>query len=162
MMSNLERQKINPFLWFNNNAEEAVNFYVSIFRNARILGIQRMPAEGHLPKGSVIGAAFMLEGQVFHALNGGPKYSFTPAISFHVNCETQEEVDALWSALSSGGEEQPCGWVRDKFGVSWQVVPTILGELLGSDHTVRAGYAMQAMLRMKKINIAALREAFDQ
>jgi predicted 3-demethylubiquinone-9 3-methyltransferase (glyoxalase superfamily) len=161
-MDNLSHQKIAPFLWFDNNAEEAMNFYVSVFNNAKILSIHRLPVDGHFPKGEVMSGTFLLEGQIFHALNGRPGFSFTPAISLFVNCDTQEEVDMLWQALLSDGEEQPCGWVKDKFCVSWQVIPKVLGELLGSSDTIRAGRAMQAMLKMKKIDIATLNEAYNR
>jgi predicted 3-demethylubiquinone-9 3-methyltransferase (glyoxalase superfamily) len=161
-MENLSHQKIAPFLWFENNAEEAMNFYVSVFKNSKILNIHRMPADGHLPKGAAMSGTFLLEGQVFHALNGRPEFSFTPAISLFVNCDTQEEVDTLWEALSSHGEEQRCGWVKDKFGVSWQVIPRVLGELIGSNDRMRAGRAMQAMLKMNKIDIATIRQAYNR
>ena len=149
-------QKITPFLWFNGNAEAAVRFYVSIFRNSKILST--MPG----PDGTVMGLSFQLEGQEFKALNGGPQYSFTPAISLFVSCETQSEVDALWGKLLDGGAEDACGWLRDRYGLSWQIIPTALGRLLGDPDRARAGRAMQAMLQMKKIDIAKLQQAFDQ
>ena len=149
-------QKITPFLWFNGNAEEAVNFYVSIFRNSKVL--TTMPG----PDGKLMGASFQLEGQEFKALNGGPQYSFTPAISLFVSCETQGEVDELWGKLRAGGTEDACGWLRDRYGLSWQIIPTVLGRLLGDSDRARAGRAMQAMLQMKKIDIATLQQAFDQ
>jgi predicted 3-demethylubiquinone-9 3-methyltransferase (glyoxalase superfamily) len=148
-------QKITTFLWFNGNAEEAADFYVSIFRNSKVLSTMG-------PKGKAMGVTFQLEGQEFHALNGGPQYSFTPAISLFVNCETQAEVDELWGKLTAGGSEQPCGWLKDKYGLSWQVIPTILGKLLGDEDREKANRAMQAMLQMKKIDIARLKEAFDR
>ena len=123
-------QKINPFLWFDGNAEEAMNFYVSIFKNAKIVGVDRWGDAGPGPKGAVMSCTFELEGQTFLALNGGPQFEFSPAISFLVNCETQQEVDDLWDKLSAGSQKQPCGWLKDKFGVSWQIVPAILHKLL--------------------------------
>jgi predicted 3-demethylubiquinone-9 3-methyltransferase (glyoxalase superfamily) len=150
-------QKIRPFLWFDSQAEEAMNFYVSVFRNSRVGRVSRSG------DGSVMSATFQLEGQEFHALNGGPQYKFTPAISLFVSCETQQEVDELWSKLTAdGGAEQPCGWLRDKFGLSWQIIPTILGKLLGDKDPARAQRALQAMLKMKKLDIAALERAADQ
>ncbi len=158
-------QKITPFLWFDNQAEEAMNFYVSIFRNSKILSVQRYGEEGAKasgqPKGSVMTASFVLDGQEFVALNGGPVYKISPAISFVVNCETQEEVDDLWGKLTVGGEEIQCGWLTDKFGVSWQIVPTVLDKLLGDPGPVKAGRVMQALLQMKKIDIAGLQRACD-
>src|SRR5438874_12970103 len=123
-------QKIRPFLWFDGKAEEAMNFYVSIFKNSKIVSIMRYGEAGPGPKGTVMACTFELEGQEFMALNGGPHFTFSPAISFFVNCETQQEVDQLWEKLSAGGQKQNCGWLTDKYGVSWQIVPTILGELL--------------------------------
>lgn len=155
-------QKITPFLWFNGNAEEAMNFYVSIFKNSKILRVSRYGDAGPGPKGTVMSATFQLEGQEFHALNGGPQYSFTPAVSFFINCETQQEVDELWAKLSDGAQEQQCGWVRDKFGLSWQVIPSVLGKLLGDKDPQKAGRVMNAMLQMKKIDIKTLQAAYDQ
>lgn len=156
-------QKITPFLWFDNQAEEAMNFYVSIFRNSKVLNVQRYGAEAAeasgRSEGSVMTASFVLDGQEFVALNGGPIYKITPAISFVVNCETQQEVDDMWNKLTAGGEEVQCGWLTDKFGVSWQVVPTVLEKLLGDSDRARAGRVMQALLQMKKIDIAALQRA---
>ena len=149
-------QKIRPFLWFNHNAEEAMKFYVSIFKNSKI--VSTMPG----PDGTVMGGTFQLEGQEFLALNGGPKYSFTPAISLFVNCETQEEVDALWSKLSAGGSEDQCGWLKDKYGLSWQIIPSILGRLLGDKDRKKAQAVMQAMLQMVKIDIKGLQQAYDR
>ena len=154
-------QKIVPFLWFDGRAEEAMNFYVSIFRNSKIGSVSRYGEAGPGAKGSVMSATFQLEGQDFLALNGGPQYSFTPAISMFVNCDTQEEVDFFWDRLSEGGRENQCGWLQDKFGLSWQVIPTTLGELLGDRNREKANRVMQAMLQMKKIDIAKLREAYD-
>lgn len=156
-------QKITPFLWFDNQAEDAMNFYVSVFRNSKVLSVQRYGTEAAAasgrPEGSVMTASFVLDGQEFVALNGGPVYKITPAISFVVNCETQQEVDDMWTTLTAGGEEVQCGWLTDKFGVSWQVVPPVLEKLLGDPDRARAGRVMQALLQMKKIDIAALRRA---
>ncbi len=155
-------KKITPFLWFDDNAEEAVNFYTSIFRNSKILSLNRLPEGTPGPAGKVMTATFELEGQEFMALNGGPEYKFTEAISFFVNCETQQEVDYFWERLSDGGEKGPCGWLKDKFGVSWQIVPTALGEMLGDRDPKKAQNVMQAMLKMSKIDIAGLRRAYEQ
>ncbi len=159
-------QKITPFLWFDDNAEEAVNLYVSIFRNSKITGITRYGGAGAevagRPEGTVMTIAFQLEGQEFVALNGGPVFTFSPAISFVANCETQEEVDELWERLSEGGEIQECGWLRDKYGVSWQIVPTILGGMLQDENAEKSERVMKAMLQMKKIDIKGLRQAYQQ
>ena len=154
-------QKIVPFLWFNDNAEEAVNFYVSVFKDSKILNMARYGAFGPGPEGSVMTAVFVIEGQEFMALNGGPVFKFSQAISFMVNCAEQEEVDALWDALSEGGEIQECGWVIDKFGVTWQIVPTILGKLIGGPDPEKSGRAMEAMLKMKKLDGNVLQKAYD-
>ncbi|HET7789429.1 MAG TPA: VOC family protein [Gemmatimonadales bacterium] len=154
-------QKIVPFLWFNGSAEEAVNFYISIFKNSRIVSLSRYGDAGPGPKGSVMGCSFQLEGQEFYALNGGPQFQFTPAISLFVNCETQKEVDDLWAKLTAGGgAPDQCGWLRDRFGISWQIIPTTLGKLLGDKDPARAGRVMQAMLKMRKLDIAALEKAY--
>jgi predicted 3-demethylubiquinone-9 3-methyltransferase (glyoxalase superfamily) len=143
-------QKITPFLWFNNNAEEAMNFYVSIFKDAQVLSVSPMMV------------SFRLNGQEFIGLNGGPEFKFTEAVSFFVSCETQAEVDDLWLKLTAdGGEESRCGWLKDKFGLSWQIVPTILGELLGDPDREKADRVMQAMLKMNKIEIKDLQQAYD-
>jgi predicted 3-demethylubiquinone-9 3-methyltransferase (glyoxalase superfamily) len=155
-------QKITPFLWFDNQAEEAMNFYVSIFKNSKVLTVNRYGDSGPGPKGTVMTASFLLDGQEFVALNGGPVYKFTPAISFVVNCETQQEVDELWEKLSAGGREDRCAWLHDKFGVSWQIVPRILIQLLSDPDPAKAGRVMQAMMKMKKIDIATLQRARDQ
>ena len=155
-------QKIIPFLWFDGKAEAAVNFYVSVFKNSKVLSISRYGEAGPGPKGSVMSATFQLEGQNFYALNGGPQYKFTPAISLFVNCETQQEVDELWGKLSAGGREEQCGWLTDKFGLSWQIIPTILGRLLGDKDPVKANRVMQAMLQMVKIDIKGLQQAYDR
>ena len=157
----IAKQKITPFLWFDNQAEEAVNFYVSIFKNSKITSIDRYGEAGPGPKGTVMTASFELEGQGFMALNGGPEFRFTEAISFFVSCETQAEVDELWEKLSAGGEKGPCGWLKDKYGVSWQIVPTILGELLNDPDPEKSKRVMQAMLQMKKIDINALKRAYE-
>jgi predicted 3-demethylubiquinone-9 3-methyltransferase (glyoxalase superfamily) len=152
-------QKITPFLWFDGNAEEAANFYISIFKNSKMGKISRYGDAGPGPKGSAMSVAFQIEGQEFFALNGGPQFKFTPAISFFVNCETQQEVDELWDKLSAGGRTDRCGWLQDKFGLSWQIIPTVLGQLLGDKDPQRAKRAMQAMLQMTKIDIEKLQQA---
>jgi len=159
-------QKITPFLWFDDKAEEAAKFYTSIFKNSKIGNITRYDEEAAgptgRPAGSVMTVDFQLGGQEFVALNGGPMFKFTEAISFVVNCENQEEVDYFWSKLSAGGEESRCGWLKDKFGLSWQVVPTVLTEMLTDKDTAKARRVMHAMLQMDKIDIAVLKEAYDQ
>lgn len=152
-------QKITPFLWFNDNAEEAMNFYVSIFKNSKVGSVSRYGEGGPGPKGSVMSATFQLEGQEFMALNGGPHYKFTPAISLYVNCETQAEVDELWEKLSAGGRKDRCGWLQDKFGLSWQIIPSALPRLLGDKNPAKAQRVVQAMLQMDKIDIKKLEEA---
>ncbi len=152
--------KITTFLTFNNQAEEAANFYVSIFKNSKLVSVNRYGEGAPAPAGSVMTASFVLEGQEFIALNGGPSFTFSDGISLFVNCETQAEVDELWEKLSEGGEEGPCGWLKDKFGVSWQVIPAALGEMLGDKDPQKAGRVMQAMLQMRKIDIEALRRAY--
>jgi predicted 3-demethylubiquinone-9 3-methyltransferase (glyoxalase superfamily) len=155
-------QKITPFLWFDGNAEEAANFYISIFKNSKMGKISRYGDAGPGPKGSVMSVTFQLEGQEFFALNGGPHFKFTPAISFFVDCKTQEEVDELWDKLSAGGRTDRCGWLQDKFGLSWQIIPTVLGQLLGDKDPQRAKRAMQAMLQMTKIDGKKLQQAADE
>jgi len=155
-------QKITPFLWFDGNAEEAMNYYVSIFKNSKVGRVSRYGDAGPGPKGSVMSATFQLEGQEFYALNGGPVYKFSPAISFFVDCKTQEEVDTLYEKLSAGGEKEPCGWLRDKYGVSWQIIPSALGKMLGDKDPKKANNVMQAMLQMKKIDIKKLELAYDR
>jgi len=156
-------QKISPFLWFDSNAEEAANFYVSIFKDSKILKIARYGEAGPGPAGSVMVVNFQIEGQDFIALNGGPLFKFTEAISFVISCQTQEEVDRYWNKLTAdGGQESQCGWLKDKYGLSWQVTPTILGELLADKDQKKAQRVMQAMLQMKKIDIAALKRAAAQ
>jgi predicted 3-demethylubiquinone-9 3-methyltransferase (glyoxalase superfamily) len=136
-------QKITPFLWFDNQAEEAMNFYTSIFKNSKVGNVTRYGEAGPGPKGSVMTATFELEGQEFMVLNGGPQYKFTEAVSFFVNCNSQEEVDTLWEKLSEGGEEGPCGWLKDKFGLSWQIIPTALGQMLNDPDPEKAQRVMQ-------------------
>jgi len=155
-------QKITTFLWFDNQAEEAMNFYCSLFKNSKILSVSRYGEAGPGPKGQVMTGTFQLNGQKFMALNGGPEFKFTEAISLFVNCETQQEVDELWGKLSEGGEEGPCGWLKDKYGLSWQIVPTLLGKLLGDKDAAKAQRVMQAMLKMKKIDTRILQEAYEQ
>lgn len=150
-------QKITPFLWFDGKAEEAMNFYVSIFKNSKIISVSRSGAEGR-----VTGATFQLDGQEFFALNGGPQFTFSPAISFFVNCETQEEVDELWEKLSEGGKKERCGWLKDKYGLSWQVIPSVLGKLLGDKDAQKSARVMKAMLQMEKLDIKGLQQAYDQ
>jgi predicted 3-demethylubiquinone-9 3-methyltransferase (glyoxalase superfamily) len=147
-------QKITPFLWFDDNAEEAMNFYVSIFKNSKILGVHRVD-------GKVLTVTFELEGQRFIGLNGGPQYKFTEAVSLFVNCETQEEVDALWEKLSAGGSKGRCGWLKDKYGLSWQIIPTVLMQLMGDPDPKKLQAVMQAMLKMNKIVIEDLKRAYD-
>ncbi len=156
-------QRITPFLWFNDNAEEAVNFYVSIFKNSKIRNIARYGEAGAKVSGRTAGSVmtidFELDGQEFMALNGGPYFTFSEAISFHINCKSQQEVDDFWSKLSEGGQIQQCGWLKDRFGVTWQVVPTILGELLKDKDAKRVERVMQALLQMKKIDVETLERA---
>ena len=155
-------QKITPFLWFDGNAEEAMNLYVSTFKNSKVVSVRRYGDAGPGPKGSVMTATFQLEGQEFYALNGGPKYKFTPAVSLFVSCETQQEVDELWNKLSAGGHKDKCGWLQDRFGLSWQIIPTALGKMLGDKDSRKANNVMQAMLQMDKIDIQKLKEAYDK
>lgn len=150
---------ITPFLWFDNNAEEAIQFYTSIFKNSKIGSVSRYGEGGPGPAGTVMSASFQLEGQDFMALNGGPGFPFTEAISLYVGCETQAEVDELWDKLSEGCQSQQCGWIQDKFGLWWQIIPNLLGELLGDPDPVKAQRVMQAMLQMKKIEVDKLIEA---
>lgn len=154
-------QKITTFLTFNDQAEEAVNLYISTFKNSRLVSAHRYGPGGPGPEGSLMTATFELEGQPFMALNGGPSFSFAEGISLFMSCETQDEVDELWEKLSAGGEPGPCGWLKDRFGVSWQIIPTALGELLGDPDPEKAGRVMQAMLQMSKIDIAGLRRAYE-
>lgn len=155
-------QKITPFLWFNNQAEEAANFYASVFTNSKIVKVVRYGEAGPGPKGSAMTVAFELNGQEFVALNGGPYYTFNPAISFLVRCGTQQEVDGFWEKLSEGGEIVQCGWLKDRYGVSWQVVPSILEEMLNDPDPAKSQRVMEAMLQMKKIEIAGLEKAYAE
>ena len=159
-------QRISPFLWFDDKAEEAAVFYTSIFKNSKIKTILRYGDSGAevtgRPKGTVMTVAFQLDGQEFVALNGGPQYKFTEAVSFVVNCQTQEEVDEYWKKLSDGGQEVQCGWLKDKYGLSWQIVPTILSEMLNDPDPKKADRVMKAMLQMKKIDIKGLKQAYEQ
>ncbi|HYW40819.1 MAG TPA: VOC family protein [Terriglobales bacterium] len=155
-------QKISPFLWFDGKAEEAMNFYVSVFKNSKVVRVSRYGEGGPGPKGAVMSATFQLDGQDFFALNGGPQFTFSPAISFFVNCETQQEVDELWEKLSEGGKKERCGWLKDKYGLSWQIIPSALGKLMGDKDAEKAKRVMQAMLQMDKIDIARLQQAYDQ
>ena len=148
-------KKIRPFLWFDNQAEEAMNHYVSIFKNSKVLSVNRA-------QGRVMSVTFELEGQEFMGLNAGPKFKFTEAISFFVNCETQEEVDELWEKLSAGGEKSRCGWLKDKFGLSWQIIPSVLGKLMNDPDPQKSQTVVQAMLKMDKIDIKGLQRAYEQ
>ena len=154
-------QKITPFLWFDDQAEEAMSFYVSVFKNSKVGRVTRYGDAGPGPKGSVMTVSFELEGQQFTALNGGPHFRFTQAISFVVNCKTQEEVDELWERLSEGGEIQQCGWLKDKFGLSWQITPVALMELISDPDPEKSRRVTEAMLQMTKIDIAKLRQAHE-
>lgn len=154
-------QKITPFLWFDGKAEEAMNFYMSIFKNSKIVNIMRYGEADPEKNGTVMSAVFELQGQEFIVINGGPQFTFSPAISFFVNCETQAEVDEFWEKLSEGGKTNRCGWLDDKFGVSWQIVPTILGEILQQEKdAAKSKKVMEAMMQMDKLDIATLRQAY--
>ena len=155
-------QKITPFLWFDGKAEEAMKFYTSIFKNSKTGKVSRYGEGGPGPKGTVMSATFQLDGQEFMALNGGPQFKFTEAISFFVNCESQKEVDELWEKLSEGGQKQQCGWLKDKFGLSWQIIPSDLGRMLGDPVPKKSQRVMKAMLQMTKIDIQALKQAYEQ
>jgi predicted 3-demethylubiquinone-9 3-methyltransferase (glyoxalase superfamily) len=157
------KQKITTFLWFDDNAEEAMNFYVSVFKDSKILEIARYGDAGPGPKGTVMCGTFQLEGQQFMALNGGPHFKFTEAISLLVNCDTQAEVDELWKKLTAdGGEPSQCGWLKDKFGLSWQIVPGVLGQMLQDKDPKKSQRVMEAMLQMSKLDIAKLKQAYEQ
>jgi predicted 3-demethylubiquinone-9 3-methyltransferase (glyoxalase superfamily) len=153
------QQKITPFLWFDGKAEEAMNFYTSVFKDSKVGNVSRYGEAGPGPKGSVMVASFEINGMRFTALNGGPHYKFTEAVSFYVDCESQEEVDYYWDKLSAGGTIQQCGWLKDKFGLSWQIIPSVLPRLLSNPDPKKAGRVMQAMLQMKKIDVATLEQA---
>src|SRR3984893_7367694 len=154
-------EKITPFLWFDGQAEEAAKFYTSIFKNSKIGSVSRYGEEGPGPKGAAMSATFELDVQEFIALNGGPQFTFSPAISFVVNCETQEEVDGLWEKLSAGGMKRQCGWLQDKFGVSWQIVPTALPKLMSDPDREKTSRVMQALMQMDKIDMKRLQQAFE-
>jgi predicted 3-demethylubiquinone-9 3-methyltransferase (glyoxalase superfamily) len=156
-------QKITPFLWFDNQAEEAMNFYTSVFKNSKVVNVQRFENSGPDMKSTVITGTFEIEGKEFMVLNGGPEFKFTEAISFFVKCKDQAEVDELWNKLTAdGGQESQCGWLKDKFGVSWQIIPDALGEMLGNPDPLKAQKAMKSMLQMKKIDIAKMKEEMEQ
>ena len=159
-------QKITPFLWFDDKAEEAANFYVSIFKNSKIGSIARYSEEGAevsgRPKGTVMIVTFQLDGQEFIALNGGPQFTFSPAISFLVNCKTQDEIDAFWEKLSEGEQTEQCGWLKDKYGVSWQIVPTVLGEMMQDPNGEKSKRVMKALLQMVKIDIETLQREYNR
>jgi predicted 3-demethylubiquinone-9 3-methyltransferase (glyoxalase superfamily) len=155
-------QKITPFLWFNQNAEEAIMFYKAVFPETEILKMVRYGKAGPGPEGSIMTAEFKLLGQHFVALNGGPQFRFTEAVSFVINCTDQEEIDRYWNGLSEGGTTSQCGWLKDKFGLSWQVVPTVLARLMSGGKPAQGQRVMQAMLQMEKLDIAALEEAFGE
>ncbi|HTH82500.1 MAG TPA: VOC family protein [Mucilaginibacter sp.] len=154
-------KKITPFLWFDNNVGEAIDFYTSVFKNSNVMNVNRYGDAGPGPKGTIMTATFELEGQKFIGLNGGPHFKFTEAISFYVNCETQEEVDEYWEKLSAGGQTSQCGWLKDKFGLSWQIVPEVLGQLLSDPDPKKSQSVMQAMLKMTKLDIAVLKQAAE-
>ena len=156
----MSRQKITPFLWFDGKAEEAMNFYVSVFKNSRVVSVTRYGEAGPGPKGTVMSAIFRLEGQQFYALNGGPQFKFSPAISLFVDCQTQQEVDELWEKLSAGGAKNRCGWLDDKYGLSWQIIPSVLGKLLQDKDAEKANRVMQAMMKMDKIDSKRLKQAY--
>ena len=155
-------QKITPFLWFDGRAEEAMTFYTSVFKNSKVTGVKRYGPAGPGPAGTVMSCSFVLDGVEFHALNGGPRFHFSPATSFFVNCETQEEVDYFWEKLGEGGKPNRCGWLDDRFGVTWQIIPTALGKYLSDPDSAKAGRAMKTMLGMSKIEIAKLKAAAEE
>ena len=159
---NQPKQRITTFLTFNDQAEAAMNFYVSIFKNSKIVRVTRYGAAGPGSPGAVMTGTFELDGQEFMALNGGPHFSFAPGISLFVNCETQQEVDELYEQLSAGGKKQPCGWLKDQFGVSWQIIPSVLGKLLQDKDTRKSKKVLEAMLKMHKIDIPTLQQAYEQ
>ncbi len=154
--------KITPYLWFESKAEEAVNFYVSIFRDSKIMNITKFDGKDVGQEGAVVSITFQLEGQQFYALNGGPQFTFSPAVSFYIDCETQQEIDHYWEKLSCGGEKQMCGWLKDKYGLSWQVVPVILGEMMQDRDAERLERVTKAMLQMQKLDIGLLKKAYEE
>ncbi len=163
MATNIQKQKITPFLWFDGKAEEAIKLYTSVFKNSNIVNISYWGEGSPFPQGQVMNGVFELDGQRFYAFDAGPMFKFTEAISFFVTCETQEEIDYFWEKLTAhGGQESMCGWLKDKFGLSWQIIPPVLGELLGDKDPAKAGKVMQAMMKMKKIIIADLVDASGQ
>lgn len=155
-------QKITPYLWFDNQAEEAANFYTRLFKNSKILGLTRYGEGMPLPAGTVLTVNFELDGQEFVALNGGPEFKFTEAVSLFVNCETQEEVDTLWAKFTDGGEESMCGWLKDKYGLSWQIIPSGLTDLVNGPDPEKSARAVQCMFTMHKIDLAEIRQAYEQ
>lgn len=155
-------QKITPFLWFDNQAEKAMNFYISVFKDSEVVSITRYGAGGPIPEGTVMTAKFIIEGQEFVALNGGPQFKFTEAVSFVVNCKTQEEIDYYWDKISEEGEEQGPGWLKDKYGLSWQIVPVALQEMMGDEDPAKSGKVMAAMMQMTKIDIKKLKQAYSE
>ncbi len=160
--SSAQSLSITPFLWLNGNVEEALNFYTAVFKNAKIINTRRYGDGWPGTEGKIMTATFQLEGQEFMVLDGGPQFTFTPAISFFINCTTQQEVDDLWDQLAEGGEAQRCGWLKDKFGISWQIIPAALGEMLNDPDHEKSRRVMQAMLEMDKIDIRELQAAYDQ
>lgn len=158
----VQPQKVTTFLTFKDRGEEAVSFYVSLFKNSRITRIMRSEGQGPIPKGALLHAAFQLDGHQFMAMDGGPYFSFAQGFSMFVNCETQEEIDRLWEKLSDGGEELQCGWVKDRYGVSWQIVPSIMGKLMSDADPARSKRVMEAMLKMVKLDIKGLQNAYEQ
>jgi predicted 3-demethylubiquinone-9 3-methyltransferase (glyoxalase superfamily) len=155
-------QTITPFLWFDGKAEEAANFYTSIFKNSKITGVSRYGEAGPGPRGTVMSVTFQLDGQDFMALNGGPEFTFSPAISFFVSCQSQQEIDELWEKLGAGGQPQRCGWLTDQFGITWQIVPSVLGEMLQDKDPVKSSRVTRAMLQMIKLDIGGLKRAYEQ
>lgn len=158
METKIVSQKINPCLWFDQNAEEAANFYISLFKNSKINKISRYGKNAPMPEGTALTVSFQLEGQTFLALNGGPMFKFTEAVSFMVNCDSQKEIDEFWTKLSAGGQEQQCGWLKDKYGLSWQIVPSKLGEMMESK---KGGKVMQEIMKMRKLDLNVLEEAYN-
>lgn len=158
----MNKQKITPFLWFEGKAEEAANFYVSVFKNSKVVSVTRYGDAGPGPKGTVMSAIFQLEGQQLYALNGGPQFKFSPAISLFVDCATQQEVDELWEKLSAGGVKNRCGWLQDKYGLSWQIIPSVLGEMLQDKDAEKSNRVMKAMMQMDKIDIKRLQQAYER
>jgi predicted 3-demethylubiquinone-9 3-methyltransferase (glyoxalase superfamily) len=156
----IQVQRVRPCLTFQEGTEAAINFYVSLFPNSRGLSLLRSDGQGPLPEGSVLHASFQLDGQEYTAFDGGPSFSFTEAFSFVATCETQEEIDEVWARLTEGGEEGPCGWLKDRFGVSWQVVPTALGQMMGDPKSGNPARVMEALLKMRKLDVAALEQAY--